>query len=265
MAAKQQVEEAGALGGERTVAEQVFGSEPLDPRLQWVREEAKGWRLNASGEQAGLEIVALPGGIWGSFFNDCLARNFLFLTPEGEAAVNAAEAEVSFSPRAWGEQAGIFWYSDDNNYAKFVVEGMKDGSVALVFALEINGSPRVVKKLPWEGPASATKILRLELKADLSLCACIVHPQGLYVRHIASVNVEDIANDLKSSHDEDENQATDDTSSNTLEKGWALDPSAVRRARIGLGAHGGPKETAEANSFVLCIENHIPAEPDIDL
>ena len=115
------------------------------------------------------------------------------------------------------------------------------------------------------GPASATKILRLELKADLSLCACIVHPQGLYVRHIASVNVEDIANDLKSSHDEDENQATDDTSSNTLEKGWALDPSAVRRARIGLGAHGGPKETAEANSFVLCIENHIPAEPDIDL
>lgn len=107
--------------------------------------------MNTSEEQPGLEIVALPGGIWGNFFNDCLAKNFLFLTPDGGATVNAVEAEVSFAPRAWGEQAGIFWHSDDNNYAKFVVEGMKDGSVALVFALEINGSPRVVKKLPWEG------------------------------------------------------------------------------------------------------------------
>ena len=38
------------------------------------------------------------------------------------------------------EQAGLFWYHDDSNYAKLVVEWMKDGTVSIVMAQEVDGA-----------------------------------------------------------------------------------------------------------------------------
>ena len=49
-------------------------------------------------------------------------------------------------PGDWGEQAGIFYYFDDDNYAKFVVEWTKDGSMAAVLAQEVAGSASVSGK-----------------------------------------------------------------------------------------------------------------------
>lgn len=91
------------------------------------------------------------------------------------------EAKVSFLPKNWGEQAGLFWYSNDHNYAKLVVEGMKDGTVALVFAVEIRGEPKVLHKEKLELRGSENElVLRLELSPKLVLSACVVHPQGKY-------------------------------------------------------------------------------------
>lgn len=41
---------------------------------------------------------------------------------------------------------------------------MKDGSISVVLARELNGEPQVIKKVPYEGKAT----LRLELSPDKS-------------------------------------------------------------------------------------------------
>lgn len=99
----------------------------------------------------------------------------------GAAAGNhrcAVEATVSFEPRSFGEQAGVWWYHNDDNWVKLVIEvrcakqmhghpshqppthilcgasidtckqGMKEGKVSIVFAYSVDGKPSVVKKVP---------------------------------------------------------------------------------------------------------------------
>lgn len=99
------------------------------------------------------------------------------------------ETHVAFNPKSFGEQAGLFWYIDDNNYVKFVVEGMKDGSVAFVFAHEMSGNPIVVRKekinekLLSASPSHLNRILRLEFDSSTtSFKAYVVHPQGVFDR-----------------------------------------------------------------------------------
>jgi len=142
------------LGGETILFEDKFvGS--LQPGWNWLREDKNAWRC----EEQSLLIKAKPGGIWGNFFSDNLAANFLLRpVPEG---CTAFEATVKLSPSSYGEQGGLFWLYDDNNYIKLVVEGMKDGSVAIVLASEENGSPSVINKVPMEAGVSAS--IRLEL------------------------------------------------------------------------------------------------------
>ncbi len=60
-------------------------------------------------------------------------------------ASSAQSSEVTFE---WGQQAGLFWYVDDNNYLKLVLEGMKDGGCAVVLAGEKNAVPAVIAKVP---------------------------------------------------------------------------------------------------------------------
>jgi len=143
------------LGGETILFEDNFDG-CLLTGWNWVREDKNAWRC----EEHSLAIKAKPGGIWGSFFSDNLAANFLLRpVPEG---CTAFEATVKLRPSGYGEQGGLFWMYDDNNYVKLVVEGMKDGSVAIVLARysEANGSAAVINKVPIE---SGVFSLRLEL------------------------------------------------------------------------------------------------------
>ncbi len=63
----------------------------------------------------------------------------------GGDASSAKSSEVTFE---WVQQAGLFWYIDDNNYLKLVLEGMKDGGCAVVLAGEKNAVPAVIAKVP---------------------------------------------------------------------------------------------------------------------
>ena len=70
--------------------------------------------------------------------------------------------------RQRGEQAGLIWYKDDDNYCKLVVEGMKDGLPWIVFGVETSQSPQVVAKvrLTEELPDLGLENTRLELRYD---------------------------------------------------------------------------------------------------
>ena len=74
-------------------------------------------------------------------------------------------------PGDWGEQAGIFYYFDDDNYAKFVVEWTKDGSMAAVLAQEVAGSASVAgKAIICKAPVAkdhTPKPVRLRLEVNL--------------------------------------------------------------------------------------------------
>ena len=74
-------------------------------------------------------------------------------------------------PGERGEQAGIFYYFDDDNYAKFVVEWTRDGSMAVVLAQEVSGSASVSGKATiCKAPVPkdhAPKSVRLRLEVRL--------------------------------------------------------------------------------------------------
>ena len=81
---------------------------------------------------------------------------------------NCAEVTVELPPdaiTAYGEQAGLFLYTDDNNYCKVVVEGMKDGSTSIVMAMETDGAPKVVHKVPLDRPSGES--LKVSLRIEL--------------------------------------------------------------------------------------------------
>ena len=65
----------------------------------------------------------------------------------------------------YGEQAGVWLYIHRCCWAKLVIEGMKDGSTSLVFAIAPNDKedPRVVKKIPLDA-TSLKKPLTLRLE-----------------------------------------------------------------------------------------------------
>jgi len=134
-----------------------------------------------------LAIQTKAGGIWGKFFNDNLASNFLLRpSPDG---CTAFEVSVKLQPRSFGEQAGLFWMRDDNNYVKLVVEGMKDGTVALVLAREVNGEAAVVNKVPIEADVSPS--IRLELSPDGEKISGLLDT-GYCMRLIGSCDVKEI-------------------------------------------------------------------------
>jgi len=242
-------QDGNVLGGEKTVLSLDFKSKELPAHVKWVRPDPAGWEID---ETAGtLTVSTLPGGIWGGFFDSKLARNFLVTATRQESAnpVNAVEAAVTLDPKNWGEQAGVFWYGNDSNYAKFVVEGMKDGSVALVFAVEIGGEPRVVKKLPVNNAAGTSTILRIEVQPGPTFTACIVHPQGLYIRHVASESLA-VA---------DVNAEETPDSTTPADVDWLANPMGVYNAHVGIGAHGGPADASEVRycvcRFVHCVHS----------
>jgi len=169
------------LGGETILFEEKFVGELRG--WNWVREDQTGWRL----EDQALFIKTKAGGIWGNFFNDNLASNFLLRpSPDG---CTAFEVSVKLEPRSYGEQAGLFWMHDDNNYVKLVVEGMKDGSVALVLAREVKGEAAVVNKVPLGADVSPS--IRLELSPDGTKISGLLDT-GYCMRLVGSCDVSEL-------------------------------------------------------------------------
>lgn len=145
---------SSTLGGEKSLFEDRF-SGSLQAGWHWVREDKAAWRFS----DCALLIRAQPGGIWSDCFKGKLAANFLLRAVPDKCT--ACEVTVKLTPGSYGEQGGLFWMIDENTYIKLVVEGMKDGSSAVVLVREVNGEAAVVSKAPFDAANSAS--LRLEI------------------------------------------------------------------------------------------------------
>jgi len=166
---------------EATLFKASFTGPDLEQGWQWVREDAPAWNLGCDG----IALTARPGGIWGQVFADIRAPPLL-LRPLEKA--NACEVTVAMppTPGQHGEQAGLFWYVDDNNYAKLVVEWGSEGTASVVLAREQDGTPAVVGKAALEAEEAVAPIrLRLELSADGSQLSGVV-VGAYYMRLVGS-------------------------------------------------------------------------------
>lgn len=97
----------------------------------WVREDRGDWKLDGHT----LQVRLTPGNLWEK---ENTARNLLLRDPPRGVKSFAAEVTVSHSPVAFGEQAGLLWYWDDDNYIKLVKE-FYEGRTWAVFAVERDG------------------------------------------------------------------------------------------------------------------------------
>lgn len=217
-------------GGPQSQAEtEIFGDALRGPELEagwrWLREENASWHLGDDG----LEIQIKPGGIWSRVFSELPGPPVLLRTFDG---ANAFEVTVTMpsTPGKRGEQAGIFWYIDDDNYAKLVVEWDGDGTASVVFAQEDNCEPTVCGKASLDGDAAYEPIrLRMELSGDGSQLSGVVNG-AYYMRLVGRCSASS--------------------------SGWGS-----RTASIGLSAHGG---TAESTGRVakLAAFSSIAVRPD---
>mmetsp|Transcript_127406 Transcript_127406/g.224349 ORF Transcript_127406/g.224349 Transcript_127406/m.224349 type:complete len:332 (-) Transcript_127406:67-1062(-) len=198
-------------GADSVLFESPFAGPELEEGWQWVREDSGAWSF----QDAGLALKTTPGGIWGSVFADLPAPSLLLRPTHGS---NACEVTVTMPspPGGFGEQAGLFWYRDDSNYAKLVVEWMKDGTANVVLAQERRGAPVVCATAPLDAEEACEAVrLRLELSADgCKLSGVIVG--AFYMRLVGTCEVE---GDMRPDQSEDATQVL-----------------------IGVSAHGGTAE-----------------------
>ena len=117
----------------------LFG-EKFDGKLSngwsWVREDAKGWRI----DKGTLVIRTSTGSLWLKH-ND--TTNLLVRTPpqvkDGGLAV---EVLVENEPSNAFEHAGLVWYYDDDNYVILVKEKVGDKQFVQLVS-ETEGKPKV--------------------------------------------------------------------------------------------------------------------------
>lgn len=176
---------ANSGGADSVLLDAPLVGPELEEGWQWVREDCTAWSFRDSS----LALVTKPGGIWGSVFADQPAPSLLLRPTCG---ANACEVTVTMppTPGGFGEQAGLFWYCDDNNYAKFVVEWMRDGTANVVLALEKNGEPAVCAKAPLDSDEACEPMrLRLELSADGSKLSGVI-VGSYYMRLVGSCLVD---------------------------------------------------------------------------
>jgi regulation of enolase protein 1 (concanavalin A-like superfamily) len=122
----------------------------------WIHEEPKAWKI---GHNA-LHLRTLPGSLWGEINN---AHNFL-LRP----AINLTEGltiqvNVTNYPQLMGEQAGLIWYHDDDNYIKLVKESL-NGEEWIVLAREEAGEPKLINKTTIMGASAEIQFALRETK-----------------------------------------------------------------------------------------------------
>lgn len=128
-----------------------------------------------------MEFATNPGGLCAE-----LPPPPLLLRPLHGA--NACEVTVAMPPAPGGfrEQAGLFWYLDDGNYAKLVVEYGQDGAAGIVLARAQRGEYVVCSQCPLDDEEAVEPTrLRLEMSSDGSeLHGCLVG--SYYTRQIGT-------------------------------------------------------------------------------
>lgn len=195
----------------------------LEDGWRWVREEKEWWRFG----QDGMEVATRPGGLLGKVAGDLVAPPLLLRALDG---ANACEVIITMpaSPGAAGEQAGLFWYVNDDNYAKLVIERGQDNTASVVLGRKQQGKYTVCgeAELDEEETQEPTR-LRLEMSSDGSrLSGCIV--KSYYTQLIGSC------------------PASADT--------WGENAQAEAPLSFGISAHGGvDAETLAARS--ACFKN----------
>ena len=132
----------------------------LDHDWIWVHEQSTAWKV-ADGV---LHLRTLPGTLWGEANN---AHNFLLRTVDEMSNGLASRVTVTSHPRLMGEQAGLIWYLDDDNYIKLVKESL-DGSQWIVLAREQDGQPELIDK---------TRISVESAELQFALLGGVVHGQ----------------------------------------------------------------------------------------
>jgi regulation of enolase protein 1 (concanavalin A-like superfamily) len=123
---------AGEAAEQKVVFEDNFSGE-LGKGWSWLREDAKGWRL----DKGSLLVRTSTGSLWMKQNNN---RNVLLRTPP-KAERFAFEVLVENEPTNGFEYAGLVWYVDDDNYVALMKEQL--GKVAVQLVSETNGRPRV--------------------------------------------------------------------------------------------------------------------------
>ena len=121
----------------------------------WVREDKGDWRV----EGGALRIRATPGNLWEK---ENTARNILLRPPPKDARSFVAEVTVAHGPVTFGEQAGLVWYADDDNYVKLVKE-FYDGKTWVVLAAETAGKA-AYKESPCAGETVTLRLSAFEDK-----------------------------------------------------------------------------------------------------
>jgi regulation of enolase protein 1 (concanavalin A-like superfamily) len=138
--------------------EQVVFIEPfvakLDKGWSWVREDAKGWRI----DKGVLVIKTSEGSLWQAQNNN---RNILVRPlPQSKERV-AVEVLVENEPTNGFEHAGLVWYGDDDNYVALLREKL-GAKVEVQLVAEYDGKPKVgFAQKPFEPKAVW---LRMEFK-----------------------------------------------------------------------------------------------------
>ena len=121
----------------KTLFEENFTGN-LNRNWIWVHEQSDAWKL-ADGV---LQLRTLPGTLWGEANN---AHNFLLRPVEEMPNGLASRVIVTNHPSLMGEQAGLIWYQDDDNYIKLVKESLEDKQW-IVLACEQGGQPELIAK-----------------------------------------------------------------------------------------------------------------------
>ena len=110
----------------------------LEKGWTWVHEEPTAWMIS----DGNLKLRTLPGTLWGDLNN---AHNFLLRSVENFEAGLVTRVKVINAPQLMGEQAGLIWYHDDDNYIKLVKESL-EGVQWIVLAREEGGQPALIDK-----------------------------------------------------------------------------------------------------------------------
>ena len=112
--------------------------EELDQDWLWIHEEPTAWKI----ADGALQLRTLPGTLWGDLNN---AHNFLLRPVDDMVNGLATSVTVTNQPHLMGEQAGLIWYLDDDNYIKFVKESL-EGMEWIVLAREEGGQSELIAK-----------------------------------------------------------------------------------------------------------------------
>ena len=118
----------------------AWSTETLDDMWWWLREDPASWLL----KEKALLMRTLPGTLWGT---NNSATNILLRPEIGIESGLTSQVTVTNQPQIQGEQAGLIWYNDEDNYIKLVKE-LLNGTVWIVLAREQAEKATLVAKIP---------------------------------------------------------------------------------------------------------------------